>query len=128
MYRLKVIEFNIKGRDCDFPGMIGETAAYCIRNQIERKLAGRIQLAFEEVTQLLIAELDDQYIQAACEYSEKTGIAEWTFLYNGPQLDVMTSGNDLALSVLKGVTEHAAYNCLEGSDYPNQLKLTIRAS
>ena len=128
VYRLKVIEFNIKGRDCDFPGMIGETAAYCIRNQIERKLAGRIQLAFEEVTQLLIAELDDPYIQAACEYSEKTGIAEWTFLYNGPQFDVMTSGNDLALSVLKGVTEHVAYKRLEENEYPNQLKLTIRFS
>ena len=128
VYRLKVIELTIKGRDCDFPGMIGETAAYCIRNQIERKLAGRIQLTFEEVTQLLIAVLDDPRIHAVCEYSENTGIAEWTFLYNGPQFDVMTSGNDLALSVLKGVTEHVAYKRLEENEYPNQLKLTIRFS
>ena len=127
VYRLKAMELTIEGRDCDFPGMIGETVAYCIRNQIERKLTGRIQLVFEEVTQLLLTVLDDPRIHAVCEYSEDTGIAEWTFLYNGAQLDVMTSGNDLALSVLKGVTEHATYSRIEGGYYPNQLKLTIRS-
>lgn len=128
VYRLKAIEFDIKGRSCDFPGMIGEIMAYCIRNQIERKLAGHIQLTFEEVTQLLLAALDDPRIHAVCEYSENTGIAEWTFLYNGPQFNVMASDNDLALSVLKGVTEHAAYTRLEGNEYSNQLKLTIRSA
>ncbi|MBQ6365027.1 MAG: amino acid ABC transporter ATP-binding protein [Oscillospiraceae bacterium] len=127
VFRLKALELTVEGRGCDFPGMIGETAAYCIRNQIERILASRIQLVFEEVTQLLLAALDDPRIHAVCEYSEKTGVAEWTFLYNGPQLDVMASENDLALSVLKGMTEHAACSRLEGSEYSNQLKLTIRS-
>ncbi len=126
VYRLKVIEFHMESRGVDFPGMIGEVVSYCGRNQIERKLAGRIQLTFEEVTQLLLAALEDPRIHAVCEYSEKTGIAEWTFLYNGPQQDVMTSGDDLVRSVLKGVTKEYTYNRLEGNDCPNQLKLTIQ--
>ena len=40
----------------------------------------------------------------------------------------MASDNDLALSVLKGVTEHAAYSRLEENEYSNQLKLIIRSA
>ena len=125
--RLKVLELDIENRDYDFLGMAGEIATYCNRNQIAPKLASRIQLTFEEATQLLVSALDDPRIQAVCEYSEQTEIAEWTFSYNGPRFDATTSANDLVLSVLKGMTEHFTYNRLEGSDYPNQLKLIVRS-
>ena len=125
--RLKVLELAIESRDYDFLGMAGEIEAYCRRSQIAPKLANRIQLTFEEASQMLVLAQEHPHIQAVCEYSEETEAAEWTMSYNGPRLDVTTSGDALSLSVMKGMAEQVTYNWLEGAEYPNQLKVTIRS-
>ena len=125
--RLKVLELNIESRDYDFLGMMGEIEGWCNRNQIAPMLTGRVQLTFEETTQLLASVLERPRIQAVCEYSEQTEIAEWTFAYNGPRFDLTTSNNELVLSVLKGMTGRFKYAWLDGGDCPNQLKLTVRS-
>ncbi|MBR6953459.1 MAG: amino acid ABC transporter ATP-binding protein [Clostridia bacterium] len=126
--RLKVLELNIGSRDYDFPGTTTEIARYCTRNQIDPRLANRIQLTFEEAAQLLLSSLDHPLIQAVCEYSQETGSAEWTICYNGPQRDVTADGSELVLSVLRGMTDHIAYARLDDSSLPNQLKLTLRSA
>ena len=124
--RLKVVELNIESRDYDFLGMAGEIDAYCHKNQIARKLSSHIQLTFEEAAQLLVPALETPRLQAVCEYSEATGCAQWTFRYAGPRLDVTQSGDELALSVLKGMTTGMTYSWREGEELPNQLDLEVK--
>ncbi len=125
--RLKVLELNIRSRDYDFLGMASQIEAYCNKNQIPPKIAGQIRLAFEEtVEQLLMPALETPRIQAVVEYSEATGNAEWTIRYSGSQLNVKVSDNDLALSVLGGITQTLDYTWNESDELPNQLRMKIR--
>ena len=117
---------NINNRDYDFPGMAGQVEAWCNKNQIARKTTGRIQLAFEETTQMLVTMLDDPRIRAVCEYAEATESAEWTISYSGKQFDVTTAGDELVLALLNGITAEKKYDWNEGAKLPNQLKLRIQ--
>ena len=125
--RLKVLELTIESRDYDFLGMAREISKYCIKSQITPALINRIQLAFEEiVNRQLIPVLKNPRIQAVVEYSEETERALWTIRYAGPQFDALKPGDDLALSVLKGITDQMDYSRTENTDLPNQLMLTIK--
>ena len=125
--KLKVLELNIEGRDYDFLGMARQIEVYCNKNQITPKMAGRLQLVFEEtVEHLLMPALKSSRIQAVVEYSETTENAQWTFRYGGPGLDVKNAQDDLALSVLGGVTETLDYTWNEGEDLPNQLQMKMK--
>ena len=124
--RLKVLELNITSRDYDFLGMAGEIDAYCNKNQIEPKLASRVQLVFEEAAQLLVPALDHPHLQAVCEYSEAAESAVWTISCSGPRLDVTSAGDGLALAVLKGMTEAMDYAFDGQSELPNRLTLKVR--
>ena len=85
-----------------------------------------IQLTFEETAQILVSLLESPRIQAVCEYSEATETAEWTISYSGERLDVINNGDELALAVLKGITEEMKYNWNENAELPNQLSLKIQ--
>ena len=124
--RLKVLELNIKSRDYDFLGMADEIGAWCGKNQIAPKLANRVQLVFEEAVGLLVPMLEAPRIEAVCEYSEQAERAEWTISYGGKRFDLTGLDNDLALAVLKGMTEEIEYAWNEGDEYPNQLLLKLR--
>ena len=123
---LRESTLDIESRDYDFLGMAGEIEQYCNRNQIPPKLANRINLAFEETTQLLVATLERPLVQAVCEYSEQTEDAEWTFHYAGPRMDLTRTDDDIALSVLKGMTEDMAYTWQEDDALPNKLRMKVR--
>ena len=124
--RLKVLELDIASRDYDFLGMAGEIEQYCSKNQIAPKLASRIQLTFEEAAQLLVPAMAAPRLQAVCEYSEAAERAAWTIRYAGPRLDVTETGDDLALAVLKGMTEDMDYAFEAGQELPNRLTLKVR--
>ena len=106
--------------------MAGQIEAYCNKNQIAPKMANRVQLVFEETMQLLMPMMETTRVQAACEYSEQTEMAEWTFSYAGQRMDVTQSGDELALAVLKGMTKDMTYIWSEEADLPNLLKLKIQ--
>ena len=124
--RLKVLELSIESRDYDFLGMAGEIETYCNRNQIAPKLANRVQLVFEETMQLLVPVLESPRVQAVCEYSEATEAAEWTIRYAGPRVDITRSGDDLALAVLKGMTERVEYAWKDSEPMANSLFIRIK--
>ena len=126
VHRLKVLELNIESRDYDFLGMAGKIAAWCSRNQIAPKLENRIQLVFEETTQLLIPLLKTPHVQAVCEYSEKTLVAEWTLRYAGAQMDLTQSDDNLGLTVLKSMAERMDYSWNETEPLPNSLQIKIK--
>ena len=125
--RLKVLELSISGRDYDFLGMQAQIEGYCSKNQIAPKRMGRIQLVFEEAMEgLLLPRLEAPQIRAVVECSEASGNAEWTFSYAGSRINVLEGGDEMALSVLKGVTENMDYAWNEGSERPNRLTIKLR--
>ena len=125
--RLKVLELSIESRDSDLLGMAGEITRYCTKSQISPKLANRIQLAFEEsVSRLLIPALENPRIHAVVEYSEETESADWVIRYNGPPLDVTRQGDELALTVMNGISEKAEYVRAEDQELKNELSIKIR--
>ena len=124
--KLKVLELNIKSRDYDILSMARQIEAYCSKNQIAPMIASRIQLVFEETVQMLVSLLESPRIQAVCEYSEQTQRAEWTFQYAGPRMDVMQSGDALALAVLKGMTAGIDYLWRDSELMPNTLLIHIK--
>ena len=124
--RLKVLELNIESRDYDFLGMASEIQTWCNKNQVAAKLAHRIDLTFEEATQLLVPAMDHPRLRAVCEYSEASEGAEWTLRYPGPRRDVTQAEDDLSLAVLKGMTEGMDYSWREGEELPNRLRLAVK--
>jgi len=124
--KLKVLELNIASRDYDFLGMAGEIETWCNKNQVAPKLKNRVHLVFEETMEQLMPALQSPRVQAVCEYSEQTEQAEWTLSYGGARYDVTASGDDLAFSVLRGVTDAMAYSWQEGDPLPNRLRLTVK--
>jgi len=125
VHRLKVLELDIESRDYDFLDKASQIDNYCRKNQIPPKLGAHIQLAFEETVQQLVRMLKNPRVQAACEYSENTGSAEWTIRYADPYLDVIKSGDELALAVLKGATQDIEYVREADAQLPNVLRLVV---
>ena len=124
--KLKVLELEIQSRDYDFPGMAGEIEAWCGKNQIAPKLINRIQLVFEETMQMVVPRLENPHIQAVCTYAEDMERAEWTIHYGGGRLDITAEENDLALMVLRGMTERMEYAWEEDAELGNALTVKVR--
>ena len=124
--RLKVLELNIETRDYDFLGMAAQIQNYCDRNQIAPKLANRIQLVFEEVMRMLAPALEKPGIQATVEYSEASEAAEWLIRYPGKPYNVAAAEDELALALLKGMTDDIEYIRQEGEPLPNLLKMRVK--
>ena len=125
VHRLKVLELNIESRDYDFLGMADEIEAWCGKNQIPSKLANRVQLAFEETTQLLLPLMKIPHVQADCEYSEQSEGVEWIFRYAGSRMDLTQADDDLGLTVLKGIAERIDFDWKESEPLPNVLHVKI---
>lgn len=128
VYRLKVLELQIQSRDYDFLDMEAQIALYCGKNQITPKLTRRIQLAFEEMVQMLVPRLEEPHVHAVMEYSEGTQTAEWIMQYGGPRLDLTREGDDLAVSLLKGVSEEVEYTWNEDAPLQNRIRLRLKAA
>jgi len=124
--KLKVLELKIESRDYDFLGMASQIEAYCQKNQIAPKTASRIQLTFEETVQMLMPKLESPRIRAVCEYSEAAESAEWVIDCNGPRYNALETGDELSLSVLKGVTSSMDYTRTEEEELSNRLVLVIK--
>ena len=125
--KLKVLELAIESRDYDFLGMAGQIETYCNKNQIAPKLANRVQLAFEETMRLLLPLLEKPQVQAVCEYAEAAERAEWTLRYAGPRQGVSQAHDELARSVLKGMTESVEYSWQEDEQLPNRLSIVMKS-
>ena len=125
--KLKVLELNIASKDYDFLGMASQIEGYCSRNQIPKKLASRILLAFEEtVGQILVPALEQPRVQAVVEYAGETENAEWTIRCNGPRRDPTAADDALSLAVVRGIAEVIEYSWDEDEELPNRLRLKIR--
>ena len=124
--RLKVLELDIESRDYDFLGMASRIEGYCNKNQIAPKLANHLQLAFEEIMRVLLPQLETPRVQAVAEYSEAAETAEWLIRYPGKPLDIPGAEDQLAISVLQGMSEIVDHTREDGAPLPNLLRLRVR--
>lgn len=124
--RLKVLEIEVKSKDYDFLDVESQIRQYCIKNQIPSRMAGRIHLVFEElVHQILIPALTAPDILTIVEYSEAEQTATMTVSYKGPHLDIIKTGDDLSLALLKGMTSGITYEERPKEEYTNRLTVRI---
>jgi len=126
VHQLKVLQLNITSRDYDFLSMAAEIEIWCGKNRIVPDMVNRIHHVFEEIMEILLPVLEKPCIQAVCEYSEQKEQAEWTIDYDGPRFDVTTSGDELAISLLRGMTEEVKYVWNEDAQLHNRLHLTVK--
>ena len=126
--RLKVLELHISSRDYDFLGMAGEIAQYCGKNQLSAKLSNRVQLVFEElVQQMLLDVLEQPRIDVIVEHAQAEERTTLTVRYNGPQLDVTESADELSMMVLRGMVRNMTYSATGDAECANQLVLELKA-
>ena len=76
---------------------------------------------------LLLPLLEKPRVQAVCEYAEATERAEWTLRYAGPRQGVSQAHDELARSVLKGMTESVEYSWQEDEQLPNRLSIVMKS-
>ncbi len=124
--RLKVLELKIGSRDYDFFGMARDIEMYCMKNRIAPRMTNRIQLAAEELTQLILPHLEEVNIETVISYSEDTEQAELTLDYGGPAYDVTREKESLALRVLGGISVSLSYARDENAALPNRVRVNLR--
>ena len=121
---LTVLEFSIENRDYDFIAMMNDIAEYGLRNQIPQSLTGKIQLAFEELTQELVKTIDVPHISVTCEYSQKSESAAMVFKYSGSYYDIINEGDDIAMDIVKGIAAEITVDRTK-EKLPNSIKLVL---
>ncbi|MBO7675174.1 MAG: amino acid ABC transporter ATP-binding protein [Atopobiaceae bacterium] len=124
--RLKVLEISIQGKNYDFLGIVSDIERYGIRNQIPPTQTYHVQLAFEELVQLVVPNLDDPKLSIVVEWSEALQAATLTMHYSGAALDVTARADKLVNSVLRASASQIEYSWVEGAELPNQIEVTIR--
>ena len=123
--RLKVLTLEIDNRDYDFLGMMGEIEGYGARNQIPPVEVRRIQLTFEELTQLIVPTLADPRVRVDAEWSEAAQEAVVTIRYNGARFDPADHAEKLVHNTLQTGVADYAYAFDEGEELPNRVTVTI---
>ncbi|MBR1761613.1 MAG: amino acid ABC transporter ATP-binding protein [Schwartzia sp.] len=125
--RLKVLTLSVASRDFDFIGCHTTIEAFGQKNDMPKDVVRSLMMLFEEiVTQLLLPRLPEPpRIVWTVEYNPKEESAEVAVQYNGDAFDVMESGNDLSLRIVRGCTENVRYQA-EAGETGNRLSLTVR--
>lgn len=124
--KLKVLELEIHEKTYDFLGMQSEMEGYCHKNQISRRMATHIHLAFEEmVQQILVPKMEHPNIRITIEYSFETETTRFTVQYGGEPYNPMNSENQLAVSVLKSAAEELNYIWMPEKELGNEVTMVI---
>lgn len=120
--RLKVLEFEVKGREFDFIGNVARIDTYCYKNRIPHKLATTIQSVVEEMCmQILLPEMEEPDLTVCIQYSENDENVEFTFRYPG-KFDPAESENSLAYTI---ATAHATSKEYSYSEKDNMSEVVI---
>ncbi len=120
---LKILELNIAGRDYDLYGMAGEISEYCRKNKASGKLERNIQLLFEELSQLLTKNLETTDIRFTLAISEGAEKAVFKAAYAGEQNNILETGEELSVAILKGIASKEEYVFNEKEKRQNVLRI-----
>ncbi len=128
VHRLKVLELEIESRDYDYVAVINNIEQYGQRSQMSPRLVRRMTLACEELAMLLDPVLELPHLSMVVEYSADQHEVVLTMRYSGPAYDITKEGDELAISVLRGIASRLEYRPTEDADQPNEVLLAIHES
>ncbi len=125
--RLKVLTISVDSRTFDFIGCHTEIEAFGRKNGVPPEVVRALMLLFEElVTQLLLPRLPEPpRVVWSMEYDPAEESARVSVRYNGGPFDVMESGEELSLAIVRGYAEDIRYAAEDG-DLANGLSLTVK--
>ncbi len=124
--QLKVLELKIDSHDFDFIGAGSEIDLYCMQNDMMPRQKYHIRLAVEElVQQILLPEYEDPDIRVTVEYSPDEQTVSVSADYKGKQFDPTEAENDLALTVLKSISEDIGYTYDEKAEIQNHAVIKL---
>lgn len=118
IHKLKNFSYHVDRRDYDLMQMQGGIAAFCEKYGISGKVAWRLQLCAEELTQELLsrnAEAVD--MDVSVEYSEADGGIRLACAYRGEAYNPMEAQEDddrLGIVILKSTAKSIEYAYAEG--------------
>ena len=122
IYRLKNYTTEIKSKDFDFIGTMGEIEYFCQGNRISAKVSRNLQVVFEElvVTNIIPKMGDVVDVKAEIDYSEESGNVSMTITYSGDKFDPLTDGDDISMLIVKKYVVGHSFK------YENENKLLLR--
>lgn len=110
IFKRKSIEISILSHDHDFLTDRTAIESFCARNRLSPKLANRIGLVFEEMTQqILLPRLPEPVIGMLIDFSEKTGDVIIRVKYNGEKFDPKDSENELSYEIISHICSSIEY-------------------
>ena len=123
---LKVLNLTIESNHYDFLESTSQIESYCQKNQIPNEKAYHLQALFEEVCdQILIPEMGEVNIRFNVEYSPNKDTLTITIQYGDKPFDIHNANNQLALNLIKGLTESMVYTPLD-SEFANEIVLNVK--
>lgn len=127
-------EVEIHSHDFDFLGMVTELEKFGQSHYLSRRTLNHMQSAFEEMCiQSIMPHLEDEFnmkIILSCLAAKDQ--VEMEISYSGKSFNPMDSEDELAMAILKSVTEKIEYRDLikegksEDESYTNIIHLTIK--
>ena len=125
VYRLKVLEIKISGKDYDYPGTLGKIQEYCRRNQIAGRMAARMELVFEEAMQLLLSRLPEAALLLTIEYAQESDTAALNVDCSGDAREALGREDPLPLSILRSMTQEMQVTDSPNAEYSTRIVFTI---
>ena len=125
VYRLKVLEIKISGKDYDYPGTLGKIQEYCRRNQIAGRMAARMELVFEEAMQLLLNRLPEASLLLTIEYAQESDTAALNVDCSGDAREALGREDPLPLSILRSMTQEMQVTDSPNAEYSTRIVFTI---
>ena len=121
--RLQVLEFTITGGRLDFPGAVSGINAFCQKNMVSRKMGTSLHLVFEELTQNILAGVNN--VNIVIEHSEENGEICLDARYDGAIMSP-EEGDKLSYSVMRATVSDIQHKAEEADGFTNRLKVFIR--
>ena len=113
---VRVLEIDIADAGFDYLGATTTIAAWCARNLVPHRLAHRLQLAFEELMQQVLAPRLAAGAQRFCaEYSPKEERVGVTATYRGEPVDAGALSDDLSFRLLSRLSPDLSFGEADGA-------------
>lgn len=114
IYNIRSFAYEVKNRDFDFVGMLGEVENFCFRHAVAKATANKLQLLAEE---LVINIITPKY--GACtlnlNYSEKLETYDLSVSYGGENENALeTAEDELSALMVKGIAKALSHEYADG--------------
>jgi len=120
IHRIRSMNFHISSPDYDLYALQAEMELFCEKHMVPKKISGRAVLLAEE---LLCLQTDFSDLNFSLSFYEKDGGVEMVCESKGEPVDLLETGDEISVRLIKGQSKSAGYAYLNGK---NTITLKIR--